>query len=66
MPPIEIRKNIVALLTVGEERIVDLSSFQQFVKFVESQDVILGAFGGVFHRRAGFHEKRPVARLGEE
>jgi len=63
--PIEIRKNVVPRLAGREERFVGLAALQHFVKFVEAQNVVLRPACGVIHRRAGFHEKRPVARLRE-
>src|ERR1700685_2729557 len=61
--PIEMRKEIVAPLAIGEEGFLDLSRADLIVEAGEAEKMILRAFRRVVARCAGLHEESPVARL---
>jgi len=66
MPPIDIGEDVVTPLAVTEEVFVDLVGLDLVVEAVEAHDVIFGPFFGVGNHGASFHDKGPVAGLGEE
>src|ERR1700686_207250 len=66
VPPIDVRKKIIAAFAVREKRFVHVASIELFPEAIEAEEMIGDAFGGVMFRGPGFHEEGPVARLGEQ
>src|SRR3954453_22030197 len=64
-PVVDLRKDVVPLLDVGQPPFVDLGALHVVVDLVELQDVLVHATGGVGDGGAGLHDEGPVAGLGQ-
>ena len=66
MLPVHIREEVVALFTGGEQVLVLMTGLEHFPEPGEPQKMVVCAARGVVDGRAGFHQERPIAGLGEE
>ncbi|MEK0447091.1 MAG: hypothetical protein RLZZ399_2412 [Verrucomicrobiota bacterium] len=64
--PAEIGEEVVPGLALGEECLVDGVGAELLIEPSEAVDVVVSSACGILASRAGFHEKSPVAGLGEE
>ena len=65
IPPVQIRKQIVAPFAAGEKFFIESPGDKLVVQLIESAEMIERAPGRVFARGASPNEKRPIARLRE-
>src|SRR5438128_6257408 len=64
--PVHIWEEVVAPFAVVQKLAIDIVCDELIVQSIEAGKMIHRAFGCVFARRSGFHQERPVARLGEQ
>src|SRR5213592_3362444 len=58
--PVHVWKNIIAPFAVAQEFFIEPVCDKLVVQPVESDKVVHRAFGSVFTRGSGFHQKRPI------
>ena len=64
--PIHIREKVVAPFAVAQKFFIDVVRRKLIVQSIETNKVIYGSLRGVLLCRSCFHQKRPVAGLGEQ